>query len=58
MRITITIPEEFRPSWDQDRFENVLRRLYADAHFLAGKEEKAAALMLVDAFKNAEEEWG
>ena len=52
MKITITIPDEYKKEWYDNRFEQTLQRLKADAHSLAGKYEKETADMLTEAFKN------
>ncbi len=52
MRLIIEIPDEFTEQFAQDRFEDSLRRLSADAHSVAGNYEQETALMLIDAFKN------
>lgn len=53
MRLLINIPKEFEQHFQADRFEDSLRRLGSDAHFMAGLYEQETALMLIDAFKNA-----
>ncbi len=53
MRFLINIPKEFVQHFQADRFENSLRRLNSDAHFMAGLYEQETAEMLIDAFKNA-----
>jgi hypothetical protein len=53
MRFLINIPKEFEQHFQEDRFENSLHRLSADAHLIAGLYEKETAKMLIDAFKNA-----
>ena len=55
MKITIQIPELFKAHWTQDRFEDSLQRLCADAHCLAGNYEQELAQMLITAFKEADE---
>lgn len=55
MKITITIPDEYKEEWYQNRFEQTLQRLKADANLLAGKYEKETADMLTEAFKNGHE---
>ena len=54
MKIVIEIPEEFEAHWIMDCFEDSLQRLSADAHLLAGNYEQETAVMLINAFKNAE----
>jgi len=56
MKITIEIPKEFERDWKDDRFEDSLNRLKADAHCLAWNYEKEIVDMLIEAFKGAEEE--
>ena len=56
MKITIDIPKEFEEHWKDDRFEDSLNRLKADAHCLAGNYEKEIIDMLIVAFKGAGEE--
>ena len=53
MRIIIKIPQEFENHFLQDRFEDSLHRLNADAHLLAGNYEQETLIMLIKAFKNA-----
>ena len=53
LEIIITIPEEFEIDWRKDRFEDVLHRLSADAHLIAGNYEQETAIMLINAFKSA-----
>lgn len=53
MRIEIEIPKEFEGHFEQDRFEDSLHRLCADAHLIAGNYEKETAIMLIKAFKNS-----
>lgn len=52
MKIEVEIPKEFEEHFNQDRFEDALRRLNADAHLLAGNYEQETAEMLIEAFKN------
>lgn len=54
MRIEIEIPKEFEGHFEQDRFEDSLHRLCADAHLIAGKYDKEVAIMLIKAFKESE----
>ena len=53
MRIEIEIPKEFEGHFEQDRFEDSLHRLCADAHLIAGNYEKEVAIMLIKAFKES-----
>ena len=53
MKITIDIPKEFEDHWKDDKFEDSLNRLKADAHCLAWNYEKEIVDMLIVAFKNA-----
>lgn len=53
MKVTIDIPKEFEDHWKDDRFEDSLSRLKADAHCLAGNYEKETMSMLIKAFNNA-----
>lgn len=53
MRIEIEIPKEFEGHFEQDRFEDSLHRLCADAHLIAGKYDKEVAIMLINAFKES-----
>ena len=53
MRVTIDIPKEFEEHWKNDRFEDSLNRLKADAHCLAGNYEKETIDMLIKAFNTA-----
>lgn len=53
MRIEIEIPKEFEEHFKQDKFEDALHRLNADAHLLAGNYEKETAIMLIKAFKES-----
>ena len=53
MEILIEIPKEFEKSFKEDRFEDSLHRLNADAHCLAGNYEQETLIMLIKAFKNA-----
>lgn len=50
MRIEIEIPKEFEEHFKQDKFEDSLHRLSADAHFLAGNYDQETAIMLIKAF--------
>ena len=53
MKLIIEIPKEFENHFLQDRFEDSLHRLNADAHLLAGNYEQETAIMLIEAFKKA-----
>ncbi len=53
MKIEIEIPKEFEKHFNQDRFEDSLQRLSADANLLAGNYEQEMAMMLIGAFKDA-----
>jgi len=53
MRIEIEIPKEFEEHFKQDRFEDTLHRLSADAHLIAGNYEQETATMLIKAFKES-----
>lgn len=53
MKIQIQIPKEYESHFSEDKFEDSLRRLSADAHFLAGNYERELATMLVKAFKES-----
>ena len=53
MKLLIDIPKEFEQDFQEDRFNDSLHRLSADAHLLAGLYEQEIALMLSEAFKNA-----
>lgn len=52
MKIVIEIPSEFETHFEQDRFEDSLHRLSADAHLLAGNYEQEVLTMLIKAFKD------
>ena len=52
MKIEIEIPKEFEEHFNQDRFEDTLHRLNADAHLIAGNYEQETAIMLIKAFKD------
>lgn len=52
MKIEIEIPKEFEEHFNQDRFEDALQRLSADAHLLAGNYELETVAMLIKAFRN------
>ena len=54
MKIMIEIPKEFEEHFQQDRFEDTLHRLNADAHLIAGNYEQETAIMLIKAFKEGE----
>lgn len=51
--VVIKIPREFAYHWENDRFEDSLHRLSADAHLLAGNYEKELMTMLSEAFRDA-----
>lgn len=53
MRIEIEIPKEFEEHFMQDKFEDTLHRLSADAHLIAGNYEQETAIMLIKAFKES-----
>lgn len=53
MKIIIEIPKEFEDHFSQDRFEDSLHRLSADAHCLAGNYEQETIIMLIKALKEA-----
>lgn len=53
MKVLIEIPKEFENHFREDRFEDSLHRLNADAHCLAGNYEQETLTMLIKAFKNA-----
>lgn len=53
MKVLINIPKEFEKHFNEDRFEDSLHRLSADAHLLAGNYEQETAKMLWQAFKFA-----
>lgn len=53
MRIEIEIPKEFEEHFKQDRFEDTLHRLSADAHLIAGNYEQETAIMLIKAFRES-----
>ena len=53
MRIEIEIPKEFEEHFKQDKFEDTLHRLNADAHLIAGNYEQETAIMLIKAFKES-----
>lgn len=55
MKIALDIPKEFEEHFNNDRFEDSLHRLCADAHLLAGNYEQETAIMLFKALKNAKE---
>lgn len=54
MRIEIEIPKEFEEHFKQDKFEDTLHRLSADAHLIAGNYEKETAIMLIKAFADSQ----
>lgn len=51
MKVEIEIPKEFEEHFKEDRFEDTLHRLSADAHLIAGNYEQETAIMLINAFK-------
>lgn len=51
MKIEIEIPKEFEEHFNEDRFEDSLHRLSADAHLIAGNYEQEVAIMLIQAFR-------
>ena len=53
MRVEIEIPKEFEEHFKQDKFEDTLYRLSADAHLIAGNYEQETAIMLIKAFKES-----
>lgn len=53
MRIEIEIPKEFEEHFNQDKFEDTLHRLSADAHLIAGNYEQETAIMLIKAFADS-----
>ena len=53
MRIEIEIPKEFEEHFKQDKFEDTLHRLSADAHLIAGRYEQETAIMLIKAFADS-----
>ena len=53
MKIEIEIPQEFEEHFMQDKFEDSLHRLSADAHLIAGNYEQETAIMLIKAFKES-----
>lgn len=54
MKVTIEIPKEFEKHFDNDRFEDSLKRLKADAgEYMAGPYEIELCEMLITAFKEA-----
>lgn len=53
MKLVIDIPEEFENHFNEDRFEDSLHRLSADAHLIAGNYEQEIAIMLINSFKNS-----
>lgn len=55
MKIMIEIPKEFEDHFFQDRFEDSLHRLSADAR-LAGNYEQETIIMLIKALKEAKVE--
>lgn len=53
LKVTIEIPSAFAEEFKDNRFENTLRRLSADAKSIAGNYEKETANMLIKAFSRA-----
>ena len=53
MGIEIEIPKEFEEHFKQDKFEDTLHRLSADAHLIAGNYEQETAIMLIKAFADS-----
>ena len=53
MKLLISIPQEFENHFNEDRFEDSLYRLAADANLLAGRYEIELAEMLIYAFAGA-----
>ena len=54
MTLMIEIPREFEGDWNDNRFEDCLWRLKADAQYnMAGNYEIETADMLIEAFKKA-----
>lgn len=51
MKVEIEIPKDFEGHFKQDRFEDTLHRLSADAHLIAGNYEQETAAMLIKAFR-------
>ena len=57
MKITIEIPQHYAPLFEDDRFQDILERMYKD---IAGRYSNSTILdievyeVLMDAFKNAE----
>ena len=56
MKLQIEIPKEFEKHFENDRFEDSLKRLKGDAgtFCLAGRYEIELCEMLIEAFKEAE----
>lgn len=65
MKITINIPQDFEKHFNEDRFEDSLKRIKADVHdcinetaqnipAISGNYELELIEMLIEAFKNAE----
>ncbi len=57
MKIEIEIPKEFEEHFKQDKFEDALYRLSADAHLIAGNYEQETAIMLIKAFKESKKDY-
>lgn len=55
MKVIVEIPDEFTKHFNDDRFEDSLLRLKADARFVAGNYERELADMLIESFRNGEE---
>lgn len=53
MKIQINIPKEFEGHFKDDKFEDSLKRLIADAGCLAGLYEVEVGYMLIEALKNS-----
>lgn len=51
MKLQLEIPKVFENDFENDRFEDSLHRLSADAHLIAGNYEQELAVMLIKAFK-------
>ena len=55
MKVTIDIPKEFEKHFDNDRFEDSLKRLKADAgEYSASLDDIELCEMLIDSLNNAE----
>lgn len=53
LNLEISIPNEFVDNFYEDKFEDALHRLSADAHLIAGNYEQEVAKMLWMALKEA-----